>query len=124
MLSSWAITSIGLIYIGVLFGIAYFGDRSSEKKSSQDSKNLTYALSLAVYCSSWTFYGAVGTAASVGFDYLAIFLGPMLVYLLGYKLIKRIILICKSTNITDTRHHHCFFRLYSLYSPAIKSGIH
>ncbi len=78
------------------------GDRSKpSKESSENTRNLTYALSLAVYCSSWTFYGAVGTAATIGYDYLAIFLGPMLVYLLGYKLIKRIILICKSTNITS-----------------------
>lgn len=104
MISSWLVAVFGLMYIGLLFCIAYIGDkpRSNEKSTgSQNSQNLIYALSLAVYCSSWTFYGAVGTAASVGYDYLAIFLGPLLMYLLGYGVIKRIIVICKATNITS-----------------------
>jgi len=65
---------------------------------------LVYALSLAVYCTSWTFYGGVGTAASDGLDYLPIYLGPILVFTLGFGLVRRILTQAKaqhSTSIAD-----------------------
>ncbi len=95
-----AIALIGFAYIFLLFLIAYFGDRGSLKAGKPYNSNFVYALSLAVYCSSWTFYGAVGTAAVDGLDYLAIYLGPCLVFLFGYPVVRRIILICKQNSIT------------------------
>ncbi len=94
------IALFGFAYIFVLFLIAYFGDRDSQQAGTPYNSNIVYALSLAVYCSSWTFYGAVGTAAVDGLDYLAIYLGPCLVFLFGYPLVRRIILVCKQNNIT------------------------
>ena len=96
-----AIALIGFTYIFVLFLIAYFGDSNYQNANLNHNSNLVYALSLAVYCSSWTFYGAVGTAATDGLDYLAIYLGPCLVFLFGYPMMRRIILICKQNNITS-----------------------
>lgn len=95
-----AVALIGFAYIFLLFLIAYFGDRGSLKAGKPYNSNFVYALSLAVYCSSWTFYGAVGTAAVDGLDYLAIYLGPCLVFLFGYPIVRRIILICKQNSIT------------------------
>lgn len=92
---------IGLAYLLVLFVVAYFGDSNHQNASLNHNNNIVYALSLAVYCSSWTFYGAVGTATVDGFDYLAIYLGPCLVFLFGYPVMRRIILICKQNAITS-----------------------
>ncbi len=101
MLSLQSVTIIGLLYISLLFVIAYLGDRHQQTIINYDKNNLIYSLSLAVYCSSWTFYGAVGTAAVTGLDYLAIYLGPCLVFMFGYPMIKKIILISKQNNITS-----------------------
>lgn len=96
-----SIALIGFAYIFILFLIAYFGDSARQTEHSRYNSNLVYALSLAVYCSSWTFYGAVGSAVTVGLDYLTIYLGPCLIFLFGYPLIRRIILICKQNSITS-----------------------
>jgi len=101
MISTNFVALIGLSYIFLLFLIAYFGDRDSLKAGKLYKGNYVYALSLAVYCSSWTFYGAVGTAAVDGLDYLAIYLGPFLVFIFGYPIVRRIIMICKQNNITS-----------------------
>ena len=101
MFSSVPVIGFGLIYICLLFAIAYFADNQPKNLRTSQRSNLVYSLSIAVYCSSWTFYGAVGTAASAGFDYLAIYLGPCLVFIFGYPFIKQIIQICKASNITS-----------------------
>ena len=92
---------VGLAYLLVLFVLAYVGDSHHQNENFNHNNNAVYALSLAVYCSSWTFYGAVGTATVDGFDYLAIYLGPCLVFLFGYPVMRRIILICKQNAITS-----------------------
>ena len=101
MISANFLALLGFAYIFLLFLIAYFGDRDTLKVGKLYKGNYVYSLSLAVYCSSWTFYGAVGTAAVDGLDYLAIYLGPCLVFLFGYPVVRRIILICKQNNITS-----------------------
>ena len=95
------IALIGFAYIFILFLIAYFGDSKASSSGVNYNSNIVYALSLAVYCSSWTFYGAVGTAVIDGLDYLTIYLGPCLVFLFGYPMMRRIILICKQNSITS-----------------------
>lgn len=98
MLSGWSIILISLAYLGLLFAIAYFGDKTSA--ISERGKPIIYSLSLAVYCSSWTFYGAVGRASTSGWEFLATYLGPILVFIFGWHLIEKIILISKQQNIT------------------------
>ena len=90
----------GLLYVTLLFYIAWRGDRRGSQQLPAKSA-LVYSLSLAVYCSSWTFFGAVGTASSQGWDFFAIYLGPIVLFLLGYRLVQRIILISKQQNITS-----------------------
>ncbi|HPF23909.1 MAG TPA: PAS-domain containing protein [Hyphomonas sp.] len=85
----WLIVGATGLYVFGLFAIAWRGDRRARDPSAPHSPFI-YALALAVYCTSWTFFGAVGTSATNGWDYLAIYLGPMLVFLFLPDLIRRI----------------------------------
>ncbi|MGA1799238.1 PAS-domain containing protein [Sphingomonas sp. 4RDLI-65] len=85
----------------MLFGIAWVVDR---RGLSRRMGRIAYPLSLAVYCSSWTFFGGVGTAATRGWDYLAIYLGPVLVFLLAPKFLARLVRLAReegSSSISD-----------------------
>ncbi|MCW9047818.1 MAG: PAS-domain containing protein, partial [Gammaproteobacteria bacterium] len=86
-------------YLALLFWIARIGDRSRYSTSNWSRHPLVYTLALGVYCTSWTFYGLVGTAASSGWYYLPILLGPILLFTLGYPLLQRIAGICRQQNI-------------------------
>ena len=101
MISIESIALIALAYLVLLFLVAYVGDLERFQLASWLNPNLIYALSLAVYCSSWTFYGAVGTASVIGLDYMAIYLGPCLVFLFGYPVMRRIIIVSKENSITS-----------------------
>jgi Na+/proline symporter len=100
MLTTWGVILIALGYVGVLFAIAAYGDRSAGLRRGA-IRPYVYALAIAVYCTSWTFYGSVGLAASAGYYFLAIYLGPILLIGLGWPLIRRIVSISKSQNITS-----------------------
>ena len=60
-----------------------------------------YALSLAIYCTSWTFFGSVGLASERGLEFLAIYIGPVLVFVFGFPLLRRIIRLAKAEKITS-----------------------
>lgn len=87
-------------YLALLFAIAYFAERRSAKGKSVVSPSM-YALSLAVYCSAWTYYGSVGRAVKFGIDYLLIYLGPTLMTPLWWMVLRKIIRICKVQRITS-----------------------
>ena len=95
------ISLIAIAYVSILFIIAYRGDQKSSSEFYERNKSLIYSLALAVYCSSWTFFGAVGSATRSGWDFLAIYLGPILVFIFGYRVIQRIIIISKQYSITS-----------------------
>jgi len=95
------IAFIAIAYVSILFFIAYRGDKKTTGGFFARHRTVVYSLSLAVYCSSWTFFGAVGSAARSGWDFFAIYLGPILVFVLGYKVIQRIIIISKQYSITS-----------------------
>jgi Na+/proline symporter len=101
MVAGWAVVVTALIYLCILFAVAHWGDRSGRKLMEGGLRATIYALALAVYCTSWTFYGSVGLATNSGLDFLAIYVGPILVIGLGYKLLARIVQIAKSQNITS-----------------------
>ncbi|MEM7666255.1 MAG: PAS-domain containing protein [Pseudomonadota bacterium] len=91
------------MYLAFLFWLAARRDRAAPGSASRHS-GFIYGLSLAVYCTSWTFFGGVGTAATAGLDYLPIYLGPILVFTLGFGLVRRILAQAKaqhSTSIAD-----------------------
>src|ERR1700734_168090 len=101
MLQGWFIVVVALAYIGFLFLVASYGDRSREQVRGSRVRLFIYPLSLAVYCTSWTFFGSVGVAARTGLDFLAIYIGPVLMIGLAYPLIIRIVRLAKGQNITS-----------------------
>ncbi|WP_419655378.1 two component system sensor histidine kinase [Desulfosarcina variabilis str. Montpellier] len=101
MLATETVIFVSLCYIGVLFAIAYYGDKRADIGKSIISNPYIYALSLAVYCTAWTFYGSVGRAASAGPAFLTIYLGPTLMATLGWLILKKIIRISKIHRITS-----------------------
>jgi Na+/proline symporter/CheY-like chemotaxis protein len=101
LLQGWIVVVIALAYIGFLFLVASYGDRRRELARGSRSRLLIYPLTLAIYCTSWTFFGSVGLASRTGFDFLAIYIGPMLMVGLGYPLIIRIVRLAKGQNITS-----------------------
>lgn len=79
-------------YVAALFLVAAWGDSQARTlDASHRRRAWLYALSLGVYCTSWTFYGAVGEAARNGWDYLPIYLGPALVFLIGFPVVRRLV---------------------------------
>ncbi len=101
MLATETVIFVSLCYIGALFGIAYYGDKRADTARSIISNPYIYALSLAVYCTAWTFYGSVGRAASAGPAFLTIYLGPTLMATLGWLILKKIVRISKIHRITS-----------------------
>ncbi|MGB5677785.1 MAG: hybrid sensor histidine kinase/response regulator, partial [Gammaproteobacteria bacterium] len=86
-------------YLALLFWIARIGDRRRFSLTGWARHPLVYTFAMGVYCTSWTFYGLVGTAASQGWYYLPILLGPVLLFTLGFPLLQRIVSVCRQENI-------------------------
>jgi Na+/proline symporter/signal transduction histidine kinase len=100
MLHDWAVIAAAFGYIGFLFFVASYGDRLSPTQRGRASA-LIYPLSLAIYCTSWTFFGSVGFATRTSVDFLAIYIGPILMIGLATPLLRRVIQLAKSQNITS-----------------------
>ncbi|KAB2850595.1 MAG: hybrid sensor histidine kinase/response regulator [Hyphomicrobiaceae bacterium] len=101
MIDTWPIVTAALAYLFGLFLVAWWGDHFGRKSASGWGRPARYALSLAVYCTSWTFFGSVGLAATTGFDFLPVYIGPVLTFLVGWPLIIRIVRLAKSQNTTS-----------------------
>ncbi len=86
-------------YLAFLFWLARFADKQPPSHTNWTRHPLVYSLALGVYCTSWTFYGLVSTAASSGWSFLPILLGPVLLFTLGFPLLQRIASICHKENI-------------------------
>ena len=99
-LSGGLIAFVALIYMAVLFSIAFYGDRLRDSVP-RNWRTWVYSLSLAVYCTSWTFFGAVGQSAEQLWSFLPIYLGPILLLLFAPRLLEKMILISKQENITS-----------------------
>src|SRR5215211_5673134 len=101
MLQSWAVIVVALGYIGLLFVVASYGDRMRLRERANRWQLLIYPLSLAIYCTSWTFFGSVGLASRNGFDFLTIYVGPIIMVGLCYPLLVRVVRLAKAQNITS-----------------------
>jgi len=103
LLNSWTVVLIALAYVGVLFAVASYGDRKVRDTigGHGQPRPLIYALSLAVYCTSWTFFGSVGVSARTGYDFLPIYIGPILMFAVGWPVLQKIVRISKRQNITS-----------------------
>src|SRR3954451_261848 len=100
MLHDWSVIAAAFGYIGFLFLVASYGDRLSPRQRGGAS-GLIYPLSLAIYCTSWTFFGSVGFATRTSVDFLAIYIGPILMVAFCTPLLRRVIRLAKSQNITS-----------------------
>src|SRR6188474_3323773 len=101
MLTATVIVLASFAYVGLLFAIAYYGDKRADAGRSIIANPYIYALSLAVYCTSWTFYGSVGRAATSGVGFLPIYLGPTLMALLWWSVLRKTVRIAKTNSITS-----------------------
>ena len=101
MFSLWELSGLALGYVLVLFVIAWLGDRAARQRKHTFQNAWVYSLGLGVYCTSWTFYGAVGEAAQNGWNYLPIYLGPILTVLLGGSLIYKMVSVAQQNHITS-----------------------
>ena len=101
MLSPAAVIGTSFAYLLLLFAVAYLGDRRAVQGRSLIANPWTYALSLAVYCTAWTYFGSVGRAATGGIWFLPIYLGPTLAMVLGWMVLRKMIRIAKAYRITS-----------------------
>lgn len=101
MITGALIVVISFAYVGLLFAIAYYGDKRADAGRSIIANPYIYTLSLAVYCTSWTFYGSVGRAATSGVGFLPIYLGPTLMAALWWYVLLKMVRISKAHRITS-----------------------
>ena len=109
MVSASNLLSLALLYVCILFAVAWYADRNTERAERERRapgrsplwRGTIYALSLAVYCSSWTFYGAVGSATASPWSHAPIYLGPILLFLVGWPLIRRLLAVGARHRVTS-----------------------
>ena len=101
MLSSVTVIGVFCLYMGLLFSLALWTQRKGSLGRRLADSPLVYSLSLAVYCSSWTFYGSVGLAANRGMLFLTVYLGPTLTMVFGGWLWRKMIRLKSTHRITS-----------------------
>src|SRR5664279_4492799 len=101
MLQGWVIIAVALAYIGLLFLVASYGDQTRGLGRDGRARLLIYPLSLAIYCTSWTFFGSVGSASRTGYEFLTIYIGPALMIGVFSPLLVRIVRLAKAQNTTS-----------------------
>ncbi|MDP5135408.1 PAS-domain containing protein [Rheinheimera baltica] len=100
-MAAWIVAVLALVYVGGLFLIANWGERHADDKLIRKYGGLIYSLALAVYCTSWTYYGAVGTAVTQGWDYIPIYLGPVLLFVFAQPFLFKLLYVSKKQNVTS-----------------------
>ncbi|MCG9783416.1 hybrid sensor histidine kinase/response regulator [Vibrio brasiliensis] len=98
-MQGWLVITVSLLYLGLLFLIAWYGDKQHSWLAKW--RPWVYSLSIAVYCTSWTFYGTVGQASSNPWSFLPIYIAPILVFTLGWRILARLIITAKREHITS-----------------------
>jgi Na+/proline symporter len=114
MVPAWIVLLVSAGYLVLLFAVAFYAERRVRLGRARGlaGNGTVYALSLAVYATSWTYYGSVGKAASGGVGFLPIYLGPTLMFVLGWVVLRRIIRVSRRLGITSladfvsTRYGH------------------
>ncbi|MCD6674109.1 MAG: sensor histidine kinase [Burkholderiaceae bacterium] len=102
MLSPNFVLLIALAYVALLFAVAFHGDRRARAgRLGWLQSPVVYTLSISVYCTSWTFYGAVGSAARNGLEFVTIYIGPVLVFVGWWTLLRKLVRIGRTQRITS-----------------------
>ncbi len=96
---------VSLAYVTFLFAIAFFAERAAARgRGGWLRSPLVYTLSLSIYCTGWTFYGAVGYAARSGMEYVTIYLGPSLVMIGWWWALRKLVRVGRvhrATSVAD-----------------------
>ena len=100
MIPVWLVVAVSFAYLVILFAVAHYGDRRADQGRSIIANPWIYTLSLAVYCTAWTYFGSVGRAASGGMWFLPIYLGPTLAMMLAWLITAKMIRISRTYRIT------------------------
>ena len=101
MVSGFLLSALAIGYLLVLFGVAFYGERRAIYPGFARLRPWIYSLALGVYCTTWTFFGAVGTAVRDGWAYVPIYLGPALVFLFATPFLERLVAVVRAHNITS-----------------------
>ncbi|HEY1721263.1 MAG TPA: ATP-binding protein [Magnetospirillaceae bacterium] len=101
MVGPTLIAAIAIGYLLVLFALAYFVERQPGHGTRVINSSFVYTLSLATYCTSWTFYGSVGRASQGGIAFLPIYMGPTLAFCLGWVLLRKLLRVSRANRITS-----------------------
>lgn len=102
VLSFNLLIAVSLTYVVFLFGVAFAADRDARRgRAGWVHTPLVYTLSLSIYCTAWTFYGAVGYAARSGMEFVTIYLGPTLVMVGWWWVLRRLVRIGRAQRITS-----------------------
>ncbi len=101
MLSTPLVVVACFAYLSLLFGVAYWADWRARQGRSVIGNAWVYSLSMAVYCTAWTYFGSVGRAASSGVWFLPIYLGPTLAMVVAWMVLRKMVRIARSYRITS-----------------------
>ncbi|MEO6367937.1 MAG: sodium:solute symporter, partial [Steroidobacteraceae bacterium] len=102
MLAANYVLAAALLYVALLFTVAFLSDRLAAKdQGGWLNSPLVYTLSISIYCTSWTFYGAVGSAARGGLEFVTIYLGPTLVFVGWWFCLRKLVRIGQLHRITS-----------------------
>ena len=102
MLSLNTLIAASLGYAVLLFTIAFWAERRAQAgRIGWLRSPFIYTLSISVYCTGWTFYGAVGSAARNGFEFVTIYLGPTLVFIGWWWLLRKLLRVGRAQRITS-----------------------
>jgi Na+/proline symporter/nitrogen-specific signal transduction histidine kinase len=100
-MSTWLIALLSISYLGILFFLAAWAEKKKVSNKRLINNPFIYALSLAIYCSAWTFYGSVGQVSTNGISFLTVYLGPTLVMVLAWGFVRKMVRISKIHHITN-----------------------
>ena len=101
MLSSWLLPFVALAFGGLLFVLAWWGDRLATTGQANIPWAWIYSLSLAVHCTSWAYYGTVGQAARLGWPVPPTYVGIILLYLLAPALLGKLIQVSHHERVSS-----------------------
>ena len=102
MVSFNLLIAVSLAYVAFLFIIAFVAERQAERgKGKWLRSSVVYTLSLSIYCTAWTFYGAVGYAARSGLEFITIYLGPTIIMIGWWWVLRKLVRIGRSQRITS-----------------------
>ena len=104
MIPAWLLFLVAIGYLAALFSVAAWGDRRVDLVGQPPLRAWVYSLALGVYCTTWTVFGAVGTAKASGWGFLPIYLGPILVFLFLPGLLERLVLVARQQNVGSVSH--------------------